>query len=681
MRRSLYPKLAWESIRKNKKMYLPYMLTCIGMVAMYYIVTALGVSPAVMHMKGGSNVRMMLNFGSWVIALFSLIFLFYTNSFLMRRRKKEIGLYNILGMGKGNIGRILFWETLMIAVISVAVGMIAGTLLCKLAELLLVRLLNGDVTYGLYIAWDVILSGAAIYGVIFLLILIKSLLSVRINKPVELLHSEQVGEKPPKANWVLGIAGAAILGTAYYLAVSIDNPVQALSMFFVAVILVIVGTYLLFICGSVLLCKLLQKNKKYYYDPRHFVSVSSMQYRMKRNGAGLASICILATMVLVILSSTTCLYFGAEDSITSMYPRDIKLKLYMKTMDGMEDDIISEKRADVARIMEHNGITDEDLLDYRFAQISGKVTNGKVETDVRNVEDSTNLQDVRNLYFVPLEDYNRMTGENRTLQDGEALLFPYSCVYDLPELSVRGGSRFRVAEKLDEFFGACDLASEVIPSIVLIVPDFQKAMEPMETFTDFTGMPMLTKAWEFAFDTAAAEENQSAFVQEMGERITDGYMRDDSPVDAYYFDTMTANRIDFYSTYGGFFFLGITLSVVFLFATVLIIYYKQVTEGYEDRARFTIMQNVGMTKKDIRRSIHSQMLTVFLLPMAFAVMHIAFAFPMIRKMLLLFSLNNTQLLIMTAVISVLAFSAVYMIVYRITSGAYYSIVSTGEHKE
>ena len=322
MKLLFYPRLAWTGIRKNRRLYLPYLLTCIGMVMMEYIICFLKDSEAVRSMRGAMMITGMMSFGSFVIAVFALIFLFYTNSFLMRRRKKEFGLYSILGMSRRNLGRILLWETLFVLVISLAAGLFAGAALSKLAELILLNMLHGKTTYSLTLSAPAATYTLCVFLVIFALLFLKSLWQVRSLDALSLLKSESVGEKPPRANWALGLLGLLVLGAGYALAVYVGDPVSALAWFFVAVILVIIGTYMVFVSFSVVLLRVLQKRKNYYYKARHFVSVSSMAYRMKRNGAGLASICVLATMVLVMISTTVSLYFGVEDSLNTRYPND-----------------------------------------------------------------------------------------------------------------------------------------------------------------------------------------------------------------------------------------------------------------------------------------------------------------------------------------------------------------------
>ena len=541
---SLYTRLAWDGIRKNKRLYLPYLLTCVGMVTLYYMMSELCGSPLLDSMRGGTSSRLVLGLGTWVIAIFSALFLFYTNSFLVRRRQREFGLYHVLGLGKRHIALLCAIETLLTAAIALATGLVIGIGLSFAVELGLRASIRAEVDFAFRVSGAVVAKTVLVYLAIFLLILLSTLVKVGRGTAVSLLRSESCGEKPPRANVLVAVLGAVLLVVAYGMAVSIREPLQAMLLFFVAVILVILGTYLLFIAGSVALCRALQKNKSYYYQSRHFVSVSSMTYRMKRNGAGLASICILATMVLVMLSSSACLYFGAEDSLNVTYPHEFSLTVWARDAEALPEL--------------------EAVLDAAGAPYGVEIwRRGEVE------------------------------------QNGE----------------------------------------EVI--------------------------------WSGQFDTGLSREQQLALGGAIGEALNDpdttqGFSR-----------SFRAEAADeFYGTYGSLFFIGIVLSVLFICAAVLIIYYKQLCEGYEDQPRFAIMQKVGMTAPDIRHSVNSQLLTVFFLPLAGAALHMAFAFPMIRRVLLVFSLNNTALFVATALISLAVLSVVYTLVYRATSNAYYRIVKS-----
>lgn len=682
MKLGFYPKLAFDGIRKNKRMYVPYILTCIGMVTMYYIMVFLQYSEAVSSLRGGATIREMLGFGGWVIAIFSCIFLFYTNSFLIRRRKKEFGLYNILGMGKWNIGRILLCETVILALISLVAGLFLGISLSKLAELGLVNVMQGGVSYTFFISPFAILMSVLIFAMIFGLLFLNSVRQVHFSSAISLIRSENVGEKPPKGNWFFGILGLLILAAAYYLAVTIKNPVEALAVFFIAVIMVILGTYLIMISGSVLLCRILQKKKSYYYKPNHFVSVSSMAYRMKRNGAGLASICILATMVLVITSSTTSLYFGEEDSLNFRFPREIDADFtFTRVGDLSSSDNTEAIREEIKAIAAKHGISPQNVSDYRYVTIGGLLTGTNVEVDITKVN-TYDYSDVYQFYFIPLEDYNATMGTDDTLSDGEALLYISRGSYTGDTISFNEGQSFRIKKQVESFVATGNSASDIVTTIMLFVPDIEDAIEGLATLADYNGDRMINLRWTYYFDTGLDADGQIELRDEIYQSILGGR----GPMEKYGVVSFSVqsredNRQDFFSLYGGLFYLGIILSIVFIFAAVLIIYYKQISEGYEDQRRFEIMQKVGMTGREIRKSINSQLLTVFFLPLAFAACHLAFAFPIIHKLLLLFNLINVMLFALTTVISVVVFALFYTLIYRVTSNAYYNIVSGAKERE
>lgn len=674
MKLGFYPKLAASDIRKNKRMFIPFILTCIGMVMMFYIIMYLAVSDILDMLVGAETLRSILALGSWVIAVFAAIFLFYTNSFLMRRRKKEFGLYNILGMGKRNIARILFWETLIIAVVSIALGLVAGIAFSKFAELGMVNVMRGEVSYDLSVSPLAVLRSVQVFGVIFLLLLLNSIRQVRFSSAVSLLRSENAGEKPPKGNWLFGCLGIVLLATAYYLAVTTENPIAALMTFFFAVILVIIGTYLVMISGSVLFCRILQKKKSYYYKPNHFVSVSSMVYRMKRNGAGLASICVLATMVLVMMSSTACLYFGEESAIKLRYPRDINLEFRFA-----DAAVLSEEHADMMKNrvfgeLNARGITPENEYFYRCASVNGSVKGNTVEVDAAKIK-VTDAMSSYLIYFIPLADYNAVMGTNETLGEGEALLYSYRTDYSGDTISFNNGASFKIKKHIDAFLGSGDTAMDMLSSILLIVPDLESSVKGIDALADFNGDRLIQIKWVCNFDTGLEPEQQIALYHDLSDTFTDSYLKEEMGCSSGDISSQEYKRNDFYALFGSLFYLGILLSLVFILAAVLIIYYKQISEGYEDQARFEIMQKVGMTKREIRKSINSQLLTVFFLPLLLAAAHLCFAFPIVRRMLLMFNLNNVALFVATTAISIVVFAVFYAVVYRLTSNAYYKIVS------
>lgn len=664
MKALFYPRLAWTGIKNNRRLYLPYILTCIGMVAMFYIMLSLSTGEFLDKMRGGTTLGTVLGLGAGVIGFFAVLFLFYTNSFLIRRRKKEFGLYNILGMGKRNIARVLFSETLILAAVSLVFGLILGAALSKLAELGLAYFVESDAGYDFTVYPTAMGYTVLLFICIFLLLFFKSVGQVSLSNPVELLHSESVGEKPPKANWVFGVLGIVILAAAYYISVTIEQPVAALGWFFIAVLMVIAATYLLFIAGSVLLCRILQKNKRYYYKPNHFVSVSSMAYRMKRNGAGLASVCILITMVLVMIASTSCLYFGKNDVLRSQYPHDFNSTVDFDTLDEVTQENIDKTKAAIDAFMDKNGGISFGICG-KSDRVTGELRDGVfyMGDDVYDPEYSSFL------YIIDLADYNRNTGSSYRLNDGEALVFASSRTYDHDTIRIEGGREYKVVKSdgTIDFIRDTDMLG--FSAVYIVVPDFYSSAEDLLQATEKQGVSQPWLQWRYQFDSPADYLTQLEIEEGIWDVIAQAHSG------GYGLSSLAGARDDFYGSFGGLFFLGIMLSIVFIIAAVLIIYYKQVSEGYEDQSRFEIMQKVGMTKKDIRKSINSQMLTVFFLPLLFAIVHLGFAFPMINKLLLLFGLDNLGLLLLTAAISALVFALFYIIVYRVTSNAYYSIVS------
>ena len=657
-------RLAWSGIRKNRKLYVPYLLTVIGMVMMSYIMQALSYAPALHAMKGGSQLEAILSLGKIVIAVFAAIFLLYTNSFLIRRRYREFGLYNVLGMDKNALCRVAFWENLIVALVGLAVGLALGTLLYKLAELGLVNMIRGQVDDSFVVEPESLEFTLVIFAVIFALIMIRSLIQVRHTRPLELLRSESAGEKPPRANYLLGLLGLGLLGGAYYMAVTISNALSAFTWFFVAVLMVIAGTYLVMISGSVVLCRLLQKWKGYYYKKQHFVSVSSMAYRMKRNGAGLASICILATMVLVMISSTGSLYIGAEDAIAVRYPYDSTVKLYFGRLDELDDRNVEKIQRTMERTLEAQKVTPTAEKIFRYVSVSGALLEDRLVTDFTEVNAVMNYNQVYSLYLLSQADYNQMYGTDIALQPGQAMVRVYNGSWNGSHIQV-GALELDVVGQLP-----CGLEMEdttLVPSLVLVVSDLQQASVPEEcNMIFFCGYDFGLPEEETLEAHRALEAAVKALASE--QKI---HCRVECPI---------VERQDFYITFGGLFFIGMILSAMFIAAAALIIYYKQVSEGYEDQSRFAIMRKVGMTQRDIKKSVNSQILTVFFIPLLLAGVHLAFAFPLVWQLLTMFSLTNKRLVIFTNIGAFLIFCVFYVVIYRFTAHAYYRIVS-GQEKE
>ena len=680
MRANLYPKLAWDGIRKNKRFYLPYILTCIGMVMMFYIIHYLAAMPTLKEMPGGDSMTMVLGFGFWVIALFAVIFLFYTNSFLMRRRQKEFGLYNMLGMGKNHLSILLLWENGILFSVSMVGGLLSGILLSKLAELFMIMLMGGEATYTLRIDPKAFRDTWTIFIPVFAMIFVKGLIQIRRSSAVNLVKSDTVGEKPPRANYVLGIAGILILAGAYYIALSIKSPLIAMAWFFLAVCMVIVATYLLFISGSVMLCRLLQKNKRYYYKPNHFVSVSSMVYRMKRNGAGLASICILCTMVLVIMMGAGSLYVGQEESLNTRYPHEFAASVDFLT-EG-ETKRYSEDKADyfyaqVDEVLNSYDVTPENAEQVLSTTATGMLKDRALILDPSTVDaaNTETMEYVTQIYLIPLSAYNQCMGTDKTLNSGEVFLHCVRRTYDAPVITLSDGTVLTVKEHLTDMMGSGEAAMQIIPSMFIVTDDIEAVMESFnKELGSMSGEYKCRLEVSYSFDADLSEEQQMELGEAIRERVRELDYTGDGGFYSYNVECKAEERADFYGLFGGIFFLGIFLSILFLAATVLIIYYKQVTEGYEDEARFEIMRKVGMTAKDIRKSINSQMLTVFFLPLVTAAVHTAFAFPIVQKLLAIFTLRNTALSLMVTGVAIVIFGIFYGVIYKITSNAYYSIV-------
>ncbi|MBQ0166583.1 MAG: ABC transporter permease [Treponema sp.] len=679
MNRGFYAQLAWTGIKKNRKLYLPYIITCIAMVMMYYITAYLAHSPLINGMRGGDELQMMMAFGMVVIVVFAVIFLIYTNSFVNRHRKMEFGLYNILGMGKKNIAGILFYETLFTAGIAIVSGVVGGILFSKLGEMIVLNMLDQTPDYSFYISWKDVGNTASLFLIIFFVLMFKNLLGVKVSNPIDLLHSEKTGEKPPRVNWFLGLAGFVILGVAYYIAVTIDNPISAIPLFFLAVLLVIIATYLIFISGSVVLCRLLQKNKKYYYKTQNFISVSSMMYRMKRNGAGLASICILATMVLVMMGSTACLFIGSEDSINAQCPNDICASAYFTDPADLTQEVCDEMTGNVFRILEEQNVQNASVSSYREFSDLAVIRDGVILTDYEQMELTSGMvSDAFFMMAISRDDYLKMTRTPVTTGPDELIVFGNTEKLSKNTLTTPDGKQYMLKFVEDTSIYEADAESFLISELMFV---FDNPEEFVHMFggTNTAGEDMSCSAsWRLGIN-APLDDGQ---IERLYAAINDEVLMLTGKFDIRNSRVLTKASLkdDLYSSYAGLFFLAILLSIVFLFATVLIIYYKQITEGYEDQQRFDIMMKVGMTRKDIRKSINTQMLTVFFLPLLGAGLHMVFAFPMIKQLLVLFSLYNIPLLIKTVVASFIVFAVFYVIVYRITTNAYYSIVSTKDEE-
>lgn len=674
----LYPKLAWQGIRKNAETYLPYLLMGILMVGVSYIMNYL-TRPALMGaLSMGGTTLMVLQMGKIVISVFSVIFLYYCNSFLIRRRMKAFGLYNILGMGKGNIARVMLWETLLTALLVFAGGLLLGLSLSRLVEMALINLLHADYTVPMELFYpDGVTWVLLLFGGIYVLILLANLLRMRLSNPVALLKSENTGEKPPKANWFFGLIGLLILLSAYYVAAVSQSPLEALIFFFIAVLMVIVATYLLLVSGSVTLCRMLRRNKRYYYQTRHFISVSAMAYRMKRNGAGMATICILCTMVLVILTSTVCLYGGTDSMVDAICPQDINLTIGLEARDGEENwkrlDAMQQMALDVTEEM---GLTPENITSQRALVATGKVQNG----DYGIITDADSLKaNVLELTVYPLSVYEQATGETVTLADRELLYASFKTNETFSSMSFYGSAPYRMihAEKeLPKRLLSADYRS-AWGCLVVFTNDaeaFRSEITALVGEKSGEAMMMDRLALHFDLDSEADTDTQEKLVKTLRSEAMKLTGKDFYGMSSLSVDTRSLCRRDYLSLFGGLFFLGMVLGPLFSIAAVLIMYYKQICEGYEDAERFAVMRKVGLTDAEIRRSVNSQVLTVFFAPLLMAGLHMMFAMPMIRLILGAFGLHNDSLFYGIGIGCYVVFAVIYALMYLLTSRRYYRIV-------
>lgn len=670
----LYLKLALDGVRKNRRLYVPYVLIGSVMVMMHYILAALSATPMLRHFKGGGILRELLPLGMWIVAIFAVIFLFYCSSFIIRQRNREFGLFSVLGMSRKNLSLLILVENLLTAGASIVCGLLLGTALEKLAEVGMVRLIGEEISYDLRMDGASVIHTAAMFCGIYLLLLFRAMIKVWRTDPLHLLQSAAEGEKPPKANWIFALLGVVGLAWAYYIAVSIQQPLEALTFFFIAVALVIVATYLLFIAGSVALCRLLQRNKRYYYKPNHFVSVATMVYRMKRNGAGLASICILLTVVLVMLSSTLSLCVGAEDALLSAYPCDVSIETSISAREQMTEENFAARRALLRELVPQQ----QDVCEYVRGSVSGMFTKDGILIDRSTLEDLTSVAtaSIGVVHIVSQADYERVTGQQVELADDECLLLCLRMDYTAPTFTLQGGKPLRVKAALPDNIGLGDTQTSIYPSMTLVTPDFEGVIAhlALDNNSYIAGLEIELR-WCYAFNVPGSAEDKLALYDPLRNHMHDLAFLRESGGYSYRLSIREMERVQFYGMYGGLFFIGIMLSIVFISAAVLIIYYKQLSEGYEDQKRFAIMRKVGMTKREIRRSINSQVLTVFFAPLLMAGLHLAFAFPLVWKLLQMFNLSNMTLMIVVTACSFAAFGVLYAVVYKVTSNAYFTIVS------
>lgn len=672
----LYLRLAWSNLKNSRQFYLPYVIAGMLSAMMFYTMCAIQGNDGLSKMRGGSSVQIVLYFGVVVVGVFVSIFLFYTNSFIMKRRKKELGVYNILGMEKIHVAKIMAWETVFSFLIAVGGGLITGIVFQKLLTMFLYRLPGLEAAIPFYISGWGCFHTAEMFGAIYVCILLYNLMQIRLSNPVELLHSGNTGEREPKTKIIQAVLGILCIVTGYYIAITTDNPVKAVSLFFVAVMLVIVGTYFLFNAGSIAFLKLLRKNKRYYYQTRHFTTVSGMIYRMKQNAVGLANICILSTMVLVVISMTVCMYAGIEDELKTQYPAELELIFY--DPDGQQDAQTFNRMADeIERVIKENGrvITGKQKGSYVGTAVA--MTGNKITALDRSAMDFSNMYVLEIMTKDGFEEYMQETIPD--IPDGSVAVMMDS-VYEQDTI-VMGNTEYPVEQSMK--FPIRDAVSEFVGgSVILIVKDenalenMRKQLAAMETEA-YGEERTVDLTYVMNFDMSGSGEEKIACANAVRERVSE-WQNDETNPKTMRLDCNVISRaeghIDYETSNGGLLFLGLFLGSMFLMITVLIIYYKQISEGYEDKERFAIMEKVGMSNEEVKATIRSQVRMVFFLPLATAACHLAAAYPMLKKLLALVSLYNGTLFAWCLAGTVLVFGLIYLAVFIITSKSYYKIV-------
>ena len=670
MHKGIFSRLAKQNIRNNKTTYIPYIITCIFCIAMIYMMEFLRDCPTLdQAVRQADEVRMIVFTGEIVVEIFCIIFLIYSNSFLMKRRQKEIGLYNILGLERNHIGIVMFLETIITSIGSLAGGIAAGIIGSKLALLLLLKLLHIPSVLGFYISVKGIFTCLFMFGIVFLMILFLNLAKIHLSRPVELLRGNNTGEKEPAAKWLMALIGFICLGAGYYLAVTTESPIKAITIFLLAVILVMAGTYLLFTAGSIVILKFLRRRKSFYYRTGNFISISGMLYRMKQNAIGLASICILSTGVLLMISMTVSIYFGMNDIMLNRYPYDVDMSVTSISEDECQTAIEAFEKAIADNKVPVEKSVEEIYLDIVCSKNGDQILIKPANT-IRNSDS------VLVLSLLNQAEYERLTGISANLNDGEIFAW-YPSTVQKDSVTV-DETEFTVKKWLDKNPLTCG-EDAVSDNAVLVVTDedFKKFDEMRtEMYKGVSSAPAgedLTL--HLGLDITGSETDKIDFGIPVMEAVKDLRKNGGLSENSWIASGIRQQEYEsYYADNGSLLFIGIFLGSLFLMGTAMIIYYKQISEGYEDQKRFEIMQKVGLSRREVRSSVRRQILMVFFLPLLMAMLHITMAFPMIRRMLLLFGMTNTKLFIGCTAGTVLIFAVVYGLIYLMTARSYYHIV-------
>ena len=649
MRKAFYPKLAFDSLKRNRQIYIPYIFTGIVTIMMYYIFGTIVKNEGLNYLQGAEVVKLILRWTYAITGGFSVVFLFYTNRFLIKRRKKEMGVYQVLGLDKRNLTSMLFWETIYTAVSGIVGGVLLGLVFGKLIFLILLKILHTQVKFSYKILPSLILQTIIFYSIVYLFLFLWNLFQISRLDLVTLLRGENQGEREPKVKRVLALFGVVTIGIGYWIAQTTQTPLSALTNIFFAVILVIIGTYAIFVAGSIVFLKLLKKNKNIYYKKRYFTAISGLLYRMKQNAVGLANICILSTMVLILVSMTLSLYIGIEDVIKTRFPREFSVLSSNISREKIEkmNDIIEQEV-----VLHHVEI--QEKMEYSYGEIAAQIQDKKVE----RIE-PYGMEIYYTVRFLSLDAYNAIENQNFTLEEGEVLC--YSKIGgDVTDEICFGEKSYKVKEKLESIHVGNFLSNNISKTVVFILPDIESVLDVLKNYDEnlqyYIGVNLHG-------ESEARLETVDTITHRLESEIQVGYTE--------YREYMEQNC---YELYGGFLFLGIFIGLIFLIAIVFSIYYKQISEGYEDRDRFQIMQKVGMSHKEVKSSIRSQVLLVFFLPLITALLHVGASFPIMIKLLQLLNLQKIYLYYGCTIAVAVVFIIFYVIIYSITSKVYYKIV-------
>ncbi|MFC2678614.1 MAG: FtsX-like permease family protein [Granulicatella sp.] len=656
----LISSLAVSNLKKNRTLYIPFSIASITMMVITYILLALSTNKTILQSNGGNTVVMALGFGVVIMLLVSTLTMIYANGFVMKNRSKEFGLYSILGLGRSQIQLLQVIEMLLFSVINLIVGLVLGVLLNRLAFALLLKAMRFTVPISYEFQFASVIIIGILFSGIFVFLMILNAIKIRVSRPLELLREKKSGEKTGRFLSIRALIGVAILGYAYYISQSIESPIKALGWFFVAVLLVVIATYILFDAGSIALLRFLKNRKTFYYRPINFISVSNLIFRMRKNAMGLASICILSTMVLVTLGTTGSLQFGAQEVINKTSPTDFDFRGMYRNPEE-----VAEYSKEVKQLSASVSSKVTDFYEYSYI-----LTAGNHEGDVLN----TNFKQLgalpeAMLVLISVEDYNRNTGENLTVQSGEMLLgeesFKKKPTFNQVSL---GDNTFSVAQVIDvKKFSKIAVANPNITDhsyIGILNEEDMVKVVPYYSKENDGGHRTYTRQYVALWNTSSQTDDEKKKELEL-------YQQSD-----------IAGGIDgkieiaqlLFQFYGSLLFLGILLAIAFSVGAVLVIYYKQVSEGYEDRERYVILKKIGIDQPMIHQSINRQVLIVFFLPLLTAFLHTALSYNMVSKIVLIFGIKGSIIaLTMLAVAGV--FMIAYFLIYKITSREYFKIIN------